>query len=308
MLRNTVLLVGVLGVVVLLLNMASLPALRGPPVRGASHQDQLPPIFLQTARPQGSPAPAKDEEKAGCGGDDTFTGRRCLSAGSVVPKEACRVFPALCQRQGGPCAQWGGGEYAATEGMEQRCLPKAPPHCTYRDVRRALGTGRWVDEQTYEIPSCTLHTYSRREALRVLRGKRLLFTGDSMVRQLYLRLIASFRGEETFIEHFYHQDSYYAMSDVDDTLLIMNGVPEKSPLKGEVRFEMLFQWDPFPRTYRKDFAALRPDIHFTSYMYWWKPRDPETDIDQYLAAMASHAKERTLQNPGYRLYYLTTPW
>jgi len=61
----------------------------------------------------------------------------------------------------------------------------------------------------FEPSECRLHEYSRADTLACLRGRTLLFVGDSMVRQVFMRLVASLRGQQAAAEHYFHKDAIY---------------------------------------------------------------------------------------------------
>ena len=154
----------------------------------------------------------------------------------------------------------------------------------------------------------------RRTLFSVLKGERIVFSGDSMVRQMYLRLIEMIRNDRPekedefeYIEHYYHQDSYYAASAEKDVLLLSKSGNAKDyfPDPSAIQFELLFIWDPFPAKFsRAPFTTMKPTVVLASFMYWWKGRAPFSEVDEYVATAGAFLKEQ----PAAHLYYLTTPW
>ncbi|KAJ9448195.1 hypothetical protein DIPPA_03911 [Diplonema papillatum] len=269
-----------------------------------------------------------------------YKGRTCLSNGSRLPAEACPLFHYCSDpvNNAERCVQWGAGSFVGGCGSARHRLSKESDACTPEQLSSpALSEGTWSTghaprsslsspllskelrdiqlqfqandvEATlgFSLPKCSLHMFSRNDILSLLKGKRVLFTGDSMMRQMYIRLIAFLRGETVIGEHYYHTDSYYAINDDEDVLKVMEGLPKQQLLKsGAPLFEMLYMWDPFPQKFKRSFSAIKPDIHFSSFMYWWKGKDPFSSIDGYLSAIASHAKR---EGSAYQFYFLTTPW
>ncbi|KAG2488117.1 hypothetical protein HYH03_013265 [Edaphochlamys debaryana] len=56
---------------------------------------------------------------------------------------------------------------------------------------------------------CVFHRLPRRRIVELLSGKKVFFTGDSLNRQLYHRLIWYLRGMEAVMEHYYHEQAVY---------------------------------------------------------------------------------------------------
>lgn len=54
-------------------------------------------------------------------------------------------------------------------------------------------SGTWQDEM-WAPAGCGLAWFTPAEAQQCLAGRRVLFVGDSMIRQLYLRLVRYLRG------------------------------------------------------------------------------------------------------------------
>lgn len=171
------------------------------------------------------------------------------------------------------------------------------------------------------------------------RGRGILFTGDSMMRQLWLRLVALLRGQRFISEHYFHHDGLYVLRRTGDAIIPLANdadkeVPSvrlvldaffpgylrrpKKPLSlfdangdddgGEVLLAMLFLWDPKPSTFRVDFRAIKPYVHIASFMYWWSNKEPVRQIDPYVAAteelwksLPSEEAEKT------KFVFLTTP-
>jgi len=159
--------------------------------------------------------------------------------------------------------------------------------------------------------------FSPGEVLSILRevgGKRVLFTGDSMARQTYLRLIALLRGQDVMADHYYHQDSYYVIFPSRDALIVTKKIKPKVASnihEEEPLLEMYFHWDPRPSTFRKEFLAVKPTLHIASYMFWWQNKDPAEQIDKYFSFMTDHISKQNKKANGddrYRYMFVTTPW
>ena len=83
---------------------------------------------------------------------------------------------------------------------------------------------RWHSLHEVSPPGCaagvTMARLGRAEIGRCLRGKLLVFQGDSLTRQIFNRLIWWLRGIDSNLEHYYQKDAYYSFSATDDRLTI----------------------------------------------------------------------------------------
>ena len=238
-----------------------------------------------------------------------FKGTQCMSKGTTLPDQCEFEFNNgkmkmnFCDRKD-RCAQWAGGTYHSTP---SKCTTRVENKCNSAQLTTELiEKGLWDAEQkVFSVPGCSLQSYTRHDILNLLKGKRILITGDSMMRQVFLRLIDILRGQPYSIEHYYHTDSYYVSSYTDDKIVV--GITsEKAPnVIADKVFEMYYFWDHHPSKFKKIFEWVKPDIHIASFMYWWKGREPFTDIDKYMKTIVQYAKVR---GPDYKYFYLTTPW
>ena len=185
--------------------------------------------------------------------------------------------------------------------------------CSVEDLLSIKGW-RMDDAGRFSHSRCTLNRHTRNDIAKSLHGKRIIFTGDSIIRQMYLRLIDVLRNDRPLledsievVEHYYHTDSYYAANSTSDALLLSQGIPAPLPVRKPL-FELLFVWDPFPLKYVKHPYALKPTHIIAGFMYWWKPKDPFTYTDGYFNHMTSFLEEAARNGRGVKYYFLTTPW
>eukprot|EP01059_Diplonema_ambulator_P010423 TRINITY_DN20469_c0_g1_i1.p1 TRINITY_DN20469_c0_g1~~TRINITY_DN20469_c0_g1_i1.p1 ORF type:complete len:427 (+),score=57.82 TRINITY_DN20469_c0_g1_i1:176-1282(+) len=238
-----------------------------------------------------------------------FEGTRCFSKGSYVPKYkegvgGCLVGEFCLKGDVKKCAQWGAGKYTKKPKI---CDSRPARPCTFNDVLDGMRSGTWDDMGTrFSLQSCEMLTIDRKAILDAFRGKRVLFSGDSIMRQIYIRLIGVLRGQSVFIEHYYHQDSYFGCNEEADDWLVVGGI-QKGKLLGNGKpavVELYYRWDPFPAKHRAGMTEIEPDYHFASHMYWWKGKEPLQYIDKFVQDAHGYARS----HPQYRLFYLTTPW
>ena len=159
----------------------------------------------------------------------------------------------------------------------------------------------------------------RRTLFSVLKGERIVFSGDSMVRQMFLRTIDILRNDRPqledgheYIEHYFHVDAYYAASAEKDVLLIgQSGLPDNSTVdqhfpdgRSDIQFEILFVWDPKPESYSHTPFLVRPTVIIGGYFYWWQGEFSESQINPYLAAMRGFLQA----NPDIHYFNVPVSW
>ena len=85
---------------------------------------------------------------------------------------------------------------------------------------------------------------SSSHARQLLHGKRILFHGDSVVRQIFMRLIWHLRGFGSIYEHYFHQDAFYMANETHDYFGIQP-FSEHDPYVHNSTFLAFFIWEPF---------------------------------------------------------------
>ena len=210
-------------------------------------------------------------------------------------------------------------------------LPVAPPNLCglstlVQLLRNGSEAGEWVGKphpkfqfKPHDYGACSAMleagTLDRRMMFAILRGERVVFSGDSMMRQIYLRLIQTIRNDRPekedefeYSEHYYHQNSYYAASTTKDVFLIQKNMPANStidlyfPNKGDIHFELIFVWDPIPESFSRTPFRLHPTTIIAGFFYWWN--SPVHKIDPYLTAL----DEFLVDNPGTQYFHMLTSW
>lgn len=169
-------------------------------------------------------------------------------------------------------------------------------------------------------------------------GRGILFTGDSMIRQLMLRVVSYIRGEAYFSEHYFHQDGLYLLYEDSDELLVLDGAGKSRASRElqalfpgylpaaevaslgssygsdkRVLLAMMFQWETKPSVHRKEFTRmLHSPLHVAAFMYWWQNKDAITDIEPYEKAVEAYAAQeashwqKLLAHRDY--IFVSTPW
>ncbi|KAI8470543.1 MAG: hypothetical protein J3K34DRAFT_255398 [Monoraphidium minutum] len=169
-------------------------------------------------------------------------------------------------------------------------------------------------------PTCGFRWFSPKEALDCLAGKRVVFSGDSLVRQLRHRLITYLRGFPVMVERTYHAHSSYAYYangswdrfDAPAPLHLERPVPRSlAAVDAGARSNGGGGGGMGPRDVRLDFLwatseldaglieALRPDVLVAGVHYWVR------DERQQLPAQLDGVIART---PGLsQVLWMTTP-
>ena len=100
-----------------------------------------------------------------------------------------------------------------------------------------------------------------------LNGFHFVFQGDSMVRQIFLRMIWHIRGLDIIIEQSFHRDAYYTFNASHDMLSI--GVGERESVY-EPTFTAEFIWDPVLEntTTFELYVNSTNVVYVVSLLYW----------------------------------------
>jgi len=132
---------------------------------------------------------------------------------------------ALREHLGGCTATPGSGFFTTREQPQQlRCgINTCCP--SWREGACWMCGLRWNDGAAVSPTGCAdglrMRRLGRADVERCLRGKLLVFQGDSLTRQLFNRLIWWLRGVPANLEHYYQRDAYYSFSErFGDELII----------------------------------------------------------------------------------------
>ena len=111
--------------------------------------------------------------------------------------------------------------------------------CDDYDVDGEFVFGRWISKR-----NCSLPWFTPVEASEILKSRRIVFCGDSMIRQIFLRMIWHLRGLDEIIENYFHSDAYYARNVTHDVFLVSSVEPNDDQRIVMPDFELRFIWDP----------------------------------------------------------------
>ncbi|KAJ3024719.1 UNVERIFIED_CONTAM: hypothetical protein HDU68_007856 [Siphonaria sp. JEL0065] len=176
-----------------------------------------------------------------------YKGLQCLRT-SELPKLPC---PFGGCTTGSRCVSWGSGVVPPWFSFQQ-----SSSSAKFRRVKKdtdleySMSNDRIHMVPNHETSTGTkYHIFTQNQALQCLQGRRIILTGDSMLRQTFFRLIFWLRGFPTTVEHYFHNHAEYTLykngSDELHVGDISQSWPERSA-DGEAGgvFRLLFTWDP----------------------------------------------------------------
>lgn len=111
-----------------------------------------------------------------------------------------------------------------------------------------------------------------------LEGSHFIFQGDSMVRQIFNRLIWHIRGYDVIVERAFHQDAFYTFNSSHDMLSIGNNSREtvENPI-----FFAEFYWDPILANVTVKHDMNRTDVVYIVGLLYWETRHSRTEVLEY---------------------------
>jgi hypothetical protein len=225
-----------------------------------------------------------------------WIGARCQPGSSLAdaPTNASIHQQAVALNLTDRCGMWASGHWATAAGdvrtLTAEVLAAAMPH-----KRRWRRTSRCTDVN-FRTHNCSLLSWSGLELRAVLHrttggGTRpMVIAGDSMARQLALRLVHMVRSglpghsecqRPNVMEHYFHTDFTYIVSPAGDELIVQHEMARKLPVKCrtdrnavDALFRLCFVWDSYQSKYapgRTADAALRyePGIMVALPSYHW---------------------------------------
>jgi hypothetical protein len=154
------------------------------------------------------------------------------------PAAECPLPGGACY-PGSNCSQFTAGRFAAAH---PKLSPAEDQHttakCADSDMPGHVSSDRWVADD----PDCEFHWHNAAEAVNCLRHVRLLIAGDSLLRQVFHRLVSFIRGFPSVIEHGFWGDAAYSLIGSEDLYLPLTRLPA---VRGQgPMVEVEFQWQP----------------------------------------------------------------
>ncbi|EJD42159.1 hypothetical protein AURDEDRAFT_186149 [Auricularia subglabra TFB-10046 SS5] len=213
-----------------------------------------------------------------------FRGTRCLSR---YPLQEC-PFPGQCppaipgsyatkQKDNHlPCAQWATGEPAAL----RRYLSQDDRTRDSRSFRDNLldwdVDGRWIDDMWHPYDPLlrepdAFHFFTPEEVHRCFRGKRIVFQGDSLVRQLFYRVVNYLRQLPTSVEHVFDWGTSSYQSFANGTDKWYPNCPDRQcTFPDDALYTVMFDWhnpwDPAGELNR--LRNYKADVVVQGWNYW----------------------------------------
>lgn len=135
-----------------------------------------------------------------------------------------KILPKVCaNRNQADCTMWIKGLLPISEPlMETQNAPRTLNSCAVTPIPSSCASfkeghfenGRW------EKQGCEIDEPSIFEFRKMLTGRSIIFRGNSLVRQIFLRLVWYLRGTENIIERYFHFNAAYVTNGTHDSLMI----------------------------------------------------------------------------------------
>lgn len=131
---------------------------------------------------------------------------------SIFPKERCLYSKSCCCNS--TCVSWEQGRLQL-KGNGRLNVYAGCRRSNSTRSKASFHAGIW----TYE-DNCNLKIYNPIEANHILQKSVVVFIGDSMLRQLFLRMIWHLRDFEEIVEHYFHANAIYVRNNTHDHLYL----------------------------------------------------------------------------------------
>lgn len=168
-----------------------------------------------------------------------------------------------------PCMLWRTGTFREAT----RTLPPLPPlpdgACGAAGTSFLDGSFSKEIAQRWTPAECKLEWLSAAELRTALAGRRILFQGDSMLRQVFNAMVAMLRDERQVVDPWYHADATYSFDDgANDLYSCATTEPDqRAALLPNASFVASFVWDTMLQGASAiDFAAW--DAVVASPVHW----------------------------------------
>ena len=156
-----------------------------------------------------------------------------------------------------PCVVWESGKFLDTK-LPIRNFNGPGDDCKHgRYSPGFFHHGRWLS-------SCTVPWLSPLQLRASLAAKRFIFEGDSLTRQVFMRLIYHARGFSDIVEYPFHLDAMYAFNDTHDVFRI--GSTWSASAIENPRFIAVFEWNPGMTPYPPFVADF--SVRVLGFHYW----------------------------------------
>ncbi len=201
--------------------------------------------------------------------------------------EGLECHPSRVGTPPGGCMLWRTGKFR--RGLRDLVPPPPLPSGACGKPATTFADGRF-DSGHWRPGLCELSSLSS-EALRaVLSGRRVLFQGDSMLRQMFNALVSMVRGDQNIVDPWFHSNATYSFNETSDAYVCAATEPGTGA-QPDAAFIAGFVWDPqMSAVSAIDFAAW--DAVIASPIHW-------SEGTGFAALRALEAEAATI--------YVTTP-
>lgn len=191
------------------------------------------------------------------------------------------------------CVVWGVGTFASPP-------VSAPPLPPFRTCSNGIGSVKnleWVSD-------CSTPFLSPADLRASLAGNSLLIRGDSLLRHVFLRLVAHVRDEPTLVDPWFHEDALYSFNNTHD-MLTLQGLTGGMRLVNGPTFVAAFQWDPMVKAVPRAHPFLPQWTLLVSAPIYWVKTD---GIEELKALVASGAMVATTPSLGENNTVIRNSW
>lgn len=115
---------------------------------------------------------------------------------------------------------------------------------------------------------CKLYHPDSRLFRNHLTGRRILMSGNSIIRQVFTRLVWHARDIPEIIEHYFHDDAYYAFNGTHDYLGVRETYDEKSCMIQNPLFVAEYLWSDGDEFYQYIDRSTKFDLTVVGYSYY----------------------------------------
>jgi len=143
---------------------------------------------------------------------------------------------------------------------------------TIRDTHNNVSCGAFLKSQKQkfflDVPSKPLRWRTRTEAREGLGNRTVYFLGNSLTRQVFIRLVKFFRSQKNIIDNHFHCDASYGFNEYNDSL------------KVKVCFEHGWIWSKQASALLEYGDWFQEHIGSTRFIYSYFADPPKTNFEQ----------------------------
>lgn len=197
-----------------------------------------------------------------------YDGTTCYDLSNLP--DCHRIYPNLCIG-GSDCVLWKSGRFIKEAALEKDLkVNESNISCASRDTISkhcdSFSSGHFLDGR-WSKKSCNFPKNYGKTFRDDLTGRHIVLIGNSMVRQVFMRLVWHSRGINEIIEHFFHVNAFYAFNSTHDFLGIGSNYSFSNCSILKPIFVADFVWDS-DGNYLKNPVDLKTDLKVIGTTYF----------------------------------------